>query len=139
MGIGPFESFSFPGVYTQTLNEAPRASAAGGLRFPAFVGVADEVNLISNYEMIHGSSSMADNLITKENVNYTSQQLDGSNRNFTVNFFPIVDGSGNGTTTNDPTKVIVYVNNEKSPVASVNGATGEIYLVSIPSVIKTCV
>lgn len=134
MGIGPFESFSFPGVYTQTLNEAPRASAAGGLRFPAFVGVADEVNLISNYEMIRGSSSMADNLITKENVNYTVQQLDGSNRNFTVNFFPIVDGSGNGTTTNDPMKVTVYLNGEKTPVASVNGTTGEIYLVSIPSV-----
>jgi len=63
--IGPFPSFSFPGVYTKTLNEPPLATAAGGLRIPAFIGVADETIQINNLEMIRGSNSLADNLIVK--------------------------------------------------------------------------
>jgi len=128
--IGPFESFSFPGVYTKTLNEAPRVTAAGALRFPAFIGVADETIPVNNYEMIRGSSSMADNLISKEDV---SSQLTGANRNFTVSYYPIVSGNGTGTVTNNPNNVTVTVNNSRVPVASVNGTTGEIYLVSIPA------
>ena len=102
MGIGPFESIAWPGVYTKTLNEPPRVTAAGGLRVPAFIGVADEVTEIDNFEMIRGSSSFADNPIVKEDV---SAQLTGANRNFTVSYFPIVDGNGNGTVTNDHRKV----------------------------------
>lgn len=128
-GIGPFDSFVFPGVYTQTLNEPPRVTAAGDIRFPAFIGVADETNVISNWEMIRGSSSIADNQIVGENV---SSQLDGTNRNFTVTYKPIVTGAGTGTTTNDPNDVTVTVEGDPVPVASVNGSTGEIYLVSIP-------
>lgn len=130
MGLGPFDSFSFPNVYTRTLNEAPTATAAGDLRIPAFIGVADETTPINNYEMIRGSSAMADNKITKENV---SSQFTGSNRNFTVSYYPIVRGDGNGTTTTDPSDVIVYVNDESVAVSSVNGTTGEIYLVNIPA------
>lgn len=129
MGIGPFTSFSFPNVYTKTLNEAPRVSAAGALRYPAFIGVGDELRVISNWEMIRGSSSIADNMIVKEDV---SSQLNGTNRNFTVSYYPIVSGDGSGKTTDDPNGVEVYVEGEQVPVASVNGATGEIYLVSIP-------
>jgi len=131
MGLGPFDSFSFPDVYTRTLNEAPTATAAGDLRIPAFIGVADETIPITNYEMIRGSSSMADNKITKENV---SSQFTGTQRNFTVTYHPIVKGDGNGTTTTDTNNVIVYVNDESVAVSSVNGTTGEIYLVQIPAV-----
>lgn len=130
MGLGPFDSFSFPGVYTKTLNEAPTATASGELRVPAFIGVGDESVPVTNYEMIRGSSAMADNKIVKENV---SGQFDGSNRNFTVSYFPIVVGDGNGTVTTDPTKVVVYVNGESVPVSSVKGETGQIFLVSIPA------
>ena len=80
MGIGPFTSFAFPNVYTRTINEAPKATAAGALRFPAFIGVGDEL-IPASLEMIRGSSAIADNLIVKENV---SSQFTGSNRNFTV-------------------------------------------------------
>lgn len=129
MAIGPFPVFSFPGPYTETKNEAPTATAAGALRFPAFIGVADEVNRISDYEMVRGSSSIADNPVVREDV---SSQLTGTNRNFTVTYYPIVRGDGNGTVTTDPMDVRVYVNGEPVPVASVNGTTGEIYLVNIP-------
>ena len=129
-GIGPFDSFSFPNVYTETLNEPPRPTAAGSLRFAAFIGVAEETVPVNNYEMIRGSSAMADNKIVKENV---SAQFDGTNRNFTVTYYPIVKGDGSGTVTNDPATVTVLINGNSVPVASVTGATGEIYLVSIPS------
>ena len=127
-GIGPFESIAWPGVYTKTLNEAPTVSASGGLRVPAFIGVADEVVEIPNFEMIRGSNGFSDNPIIRDNV---SDQFTGANRNFTVSFFPIY--SGTGAITNDPRKVTVYVDDNSVPVASVNGTTGEIYLVSIPA------
>jgi len=130
MGIGPFESFAFPGVYSQTLNEAARVTAAGGLRFAAFVGVAEEETQVDNFEMIRGSSSMADNKIYKEDV---SAWFTGANRNFSVTFYPIVSGNGTGTTTTDPKAVTVYINGDPVPVSAVVGATGAINLVNIPA------
>jgi hypothetical protein len=130
MGMGPFESFAFPGVYTQTLNEAARVTSAGGLRFAAFVGVAEEETQVDNFEMIRGSSSMADNKIYKEDV---SAQFTGANRNFSVTWYPVVSGNGTGTVTTDPRNVTVYINDDPVPVSSVNGTTGEITLVNIPA------
>jgi len=129
MGIGPFDSFSFPGVYTRTLTEPPKATAAGDIRVPAFIGVTTDTIPVNNFEMFRGSSSMADNHIVGEDV---SAQFTGSNRNFTVSIKPIVKGDGSGTVTNDPKTVTVLINNNPVPVASVNGTTGEIYLVNIP-------
>jgi hypothetical protein len=128
-GIGPFPSFVFPGVYTQTLNEAPRVTATGGLRVPAFIGVADEVIPITAYEMIRGSSSMADNRIVKEEISGT---IDGVNRSFQVSYYPITTGAGTGTTTNNPNDVLAYVNGEKVPVATVVGSTGIVTFVTAP-------
>jgi hypothetical protein len=132
--IGPFPSFVFPGVYTETLNEAPRVTAAGGLRVPAFVGVADEVIPVTAYEMIRGSSSMADNLVVKEEmISSLTYPIDGSNRNFRVTMYPIVTGQGTGTTTTDPNNVKAYVNSESVPIATVTGATGIVTLVTAPA------
>lgn len=130
MGLGPFDSFAFPDVYTKTLLEPPRPTAAGDIRFAAFIGVANETKTVSDYEMIRGSSPMADNKIVKQNV---SAQFDGTNRDFTVTYFPIVTGAGTGTVSTDPQTVTVYQNGFPVPVASVDGATGVINLVSIPS------
>ncbi len=129
MGLGPFDSFSFPDVYTKTLNEAPTVTASGDIRIPAFIGVADENVPVNNYEMIRGSSALADNKIVRENV---SSQVTGSNRNFRVSYYPIVKGDGNGTTTTDPNDVTVEVDGEAVAVSSVDGENGWIYLVGIP-------
>lgn len=129
MGLGPFDSFSFPNVYTKTLNEAPRVTAAGELRIPAFIGVGEENVTVTDYEMIRGSSSLADNKITREDV---SSQLDGTNRNFTVSYYPIVSGDGTGTITDDPNNVTVEVNGEPVAVSSVDGDTGVVTLINIP-------
>ena len=106
MGIGPFPSFAFPGVYTQTLDQAPTANASGDLRIPAFIGVAADTISTTNYEMIRGSSAMADNPITED----VSTQVTGANRNFQVTFFPIVVGDGTGTTTSNTNNVIAKIN-----------------------------
>ena len=133
MAIGPFPSFAFPGVYTQTLNEAPTATAAGGLRVPAFIGVADEVIPVTAYEMIRGSSSMADNKVNREEMTgATPYLIDGVNRNFKVTYFPIVTGSGTGTITTNPNDVTVYVNGVAVPVAAVVGSTGVVSLINAP-------
>ena len=129
MGIGPFPSFAFPGVYTQTLDQAPTATASGDLRIPAFIGVAADTIPTTNYEMIRGSSAMADNPITED----VSTQVTGANRNFQVTFFPIVVGDGTGTTTSNTNNVIAKINGLPVPVATVDGATGQVYLVDIPS------
>jgi hypothetical protein len=130
MAIGPFDSFTFPGVYTKTLNEPPRVSAAGSLRFPAFIGVGDEVIPVTAWEMIRGSSAMADNKITKEDV---SSQVTGTNRNFQVTFYPITTGAGTGTPATDPRAVTAYVNGDSVPVASIDAETGTVYLMSFPA------
>ena len=130
MGIGPFPSFAFPGVYTQTLDQAPTATAAGELRIPAFIGVAADTIPTTNYEMIRGSSAMADNPITED----VSHQVNGANRNFQVTYFPIVIGDGTGTTTTNVNNVIATINGNPVPVATVDGATGQVYLVDIPSI-----
>ena len=131
--IGPFPSFAFPGVYTETLNEAPQVTAAGGLRVPSFVGVADEVIPVTAYELIRGSSSMADNKVVKEEiVSSGTYPIDGSNRSFRVTFYPIVTGKGTGTTTTTPTDVVAYVNSEPVPVATVAGSTGIVSLITAP-------
>ncbi len=129
MAIGPFDSFVFPNVYTKTLNEAPLVTAAGELRVPAFIGVGEEEIPVDNWEMIRGSSSMADNKITNEDV---GDQLDGTNRNFSVSYYPIVTGNGTGTTTENPNDVTVLINGESVAVSSVDGDTGVVNLVNIP-------
>jgi hypothetical protein len=130
MGIGPFDTFSFPDVYVTTVNEPPRPTAAGSLRFPAFIGVANETIPTDNYEMIRGSSAMADNKIVNEDV---SNQVTGENRVFQITMYPIVTGNGTGTVSTDPSTVSATINGDAAPVASVDGANGLVYLVNIPA------
>jgi hypothetical protein len=54
----------------------------------------------------------------------------GSNTLFVVNNFPIVDGTNGGVTTTNPALVTAQVNGIAVPVAAVNGALGQITLVS---------
>jgi len=127
--VGPFTSYVPPGPYTRTLTDQTVPSFTGGIRFPAFIGVGKET-LEATDELFRGSSSIADNLISKEDV---SSQLDGTNRSFTVANFPIVTGSGQGQTTTNPRDVTVLVDNEPVGVSAVQGATGVVYLDSIPA------
>lgn len=134
--IGLFQSYAPPGVYTRTLLDRAAVNLLGGLRIPVLVGPADEVKTVYDEELFRGSSSTADNPVYNEDV---SSQFDGTNRTFTVARYPIVDGSGNGTITNDPNNVEVTVDGVPSVIVQVTGLTGEVQLQSIPiagSVVK---
>jgi len=126
---GPFTSYERPDVYTQTRNDAPVATIAGAIKFPVLIGVGDEFVQVNNEEVIRGSSAIADNPVTKEDV---SSQLDGVVNYFYVENFPIVSGDGSGTTTTRTTDVQVFVNKNPAAVAIVEGSTGKITLQNIP-------
>ena len=132
MAIGPLESFVFPGVFTQTFSQTAGASAAGNPRFPAIIGVGLEQMRVSAFEMIRGSSAVADNLILDEPVTDWIGGTQGTTNKFTVQNFPIVTGDGTGTVATLPTAVIVTVNGDNVAVNSINGLTGEVDLVNVP-------
>lgn len=127
MAMGPLDSFVFPGVYTRTTAESTAVSAAGDIRFPAFIGVSNEEIDVSNFELVRGSSALADNIVLDEAV-YT----DGTTNKFTVKNFPIVVGDGSGRVTDDPKHVIVTINGNSVLVNSVDGLTGEVTLAEVP-------
>lgn len=129
MAMGPLESFVFPGVYVRTNTEAAGVTAAGDIRIPAFVGVSAETVRIGNFEMVRGSSAIADNLILDEDV---SAQFTGTENTFTVENFPIVTGDGSGKVATSPNSVIVMINGNNVAVNAVNGLTGEVTLAQIP-------
>lgn len=129
MAIGPLESFVFPGVYTRTINESSSVSGAGDIRFPAIIGTSAEELRVSAFEMVRGSSAIADNLILDENV---SDQFTGTEKIFVVENYPIVTGDGSGTPAKLPQNVIVTVNDEAVAVNSVDGLNGLVTLVQIP-------
>lgn len=139
MGIGPFTQYSPPSVYTSTSVSAELGILLGGLRVPALVGTGKETISQSNYEMIRGSSSLADTPIFNEDIsgrwvsggpsnNPTLGEQDGYKTKFKVRNLPIVDGAGSGRTTYEPSKVSVTVNGQVAVVKSVNGATGVVEL-----------
>ena len=144
MAIGPLESFVFPGVLVKTINEAAGASTAGDIRFPAFVGVSAEEVRVGDFEMVRGSSAIADNIILDELVTGTSVATpsgftpgwiggaQGAVKDFRVENFPIVLGDGTGRVATLPSSVIVTVNGENVAVNAVNGLTGQVTLVVIP-------
>jgi hypothetical protein len=144
MAIGPLESFVFPGVLVRTINEAAGASTAGDIRFPAIIGVSAEEVRVADFELVRGSSAIADNIILDELVTGTSVSTpsgwtpgwiggaQGSVKSFRVANVPIVTGDGSGKVGTSPSNVIVTVNNENVAVNSINGLTGQVDLVVIP-------
>lgn len=136
MAIGPLESFVFPGVYTRTLLEPPTPTAAGATRYPAIIGTAPEQERISAFEMVRGSSSVADNILLGENMAASGQGnvFDGVNVTFKVKHYPIVTGDGSGTFATDPdtTEIFILVNGERSAIEAVDGVNGTVTLVRPP-------
>jgi hypothetical protein len=131
MAMGPLESFVFPGVYVRTTTEAAGVTAAGDIRIPAFVGVSAETVRIGNFEMVRGSSAIADNLILDEDA---SAQFTGTENTLIVVNKPIVTGDGSGKVASTPSSVIVTINGQNVAVNSVNGLSGEVTLAQLPSI-----
>jgi len=143
MGIGPFTTYAPPGVYTQTITEPVLGQLLGGLRVPVLIGTGQETLTQTDFEIIRGSSSVADTPIFNEDAtgrwvlsgtpqNPTLGQQDGTRSQFRVRNYPIVDGSGIGKTTFDTTKVSVTVNGDQAVVSAVDGTNGLVSLLVPP-------
>lgn len=143
MTIGPFSTYAPPGPYVQTVAQQATPSILGGIRIPVLIGVAKESLSQTNFEMIRGSSSVADTPIFGEDVaghwisggtlqNPILGNQDGNKFQFQVRNFPVVDGSGRGLVTFDITKVSVSVNGQQVVASSVSGSNGIITLLIPP-------
>ena len=125
-----------PSVLVETNTEFTQPVVYGNSKILAIVGVSDETKFASSVEVIRGSSSALDNPIFGEDQ---SEQFLASatgayvpTYTFSVDHFPIVDGTGRGRVTKDPTSVTVYVNGDIANVVSIDGALGKITLQTPP-------
>jgi hypothetical protein len=143
MTIGPFTTYAPPGVYTRTITEPIIGQLLGGLRIPVIIGVGQETIAQTDFEIIRGSSSVADTPIFGEDpsgrwvlggtpANPTLGAQDGNRLQFRVRNFPIVDGEGIGRVTFEVTRVSVFVNGDQAVVSAVDGTNGLISLLVPP-------
>ena len=139
MGIGPFSTYAPPGVYTRTTTEPSVGQLLGGLRVPVIIGTGKETLSQTDFEIIRGSSSVADTPIFGEdasgrwmtggtNANPLLGPQDGSLTKFRVRNYPVVDGNGTGRVTYDPSKVSATVNGQQVVVSQLDGANGMVSL-----------
>ena len=140
MGIGPFSTYAPPGVYTSTTIQAAEVNQLlGGIRIPVLIGTGQETLVQTNYELIRGSSSVADTPIFAEDVsgrwmaggtnnNPVLVSQNGSYLKFRVRNYPIVDGTGIGRITYDASKISVTVNGVQVVATQVDGANGIVTL-----------
>jgi hypothetical protein len=129
-----FGSYVKPGVYTQVVVETAGQPLFGNARIPVVIGEGTQFTTRNNVELFRGSSSNQDDQAVNENI---SNQVTGLTNTFQVTYYPIVDGTGKGIVTTDPSKVQVTsidVNGNQIPVTviSVNGTTGQFVTQVIP-------
>ncbi|MFA5999363.1 MAG: phage tail sheath subtilisin-like domain-containing protein [Candidatus Paceibacterota bacterium] len=125
-----------PSVTTETNFDPASVTVAGQLRPITVVAVGNEYKKISNYEMVRGSSPTVDNFIPQEDL---AAYVTGSNRTFTVQYYPIVSGDGTGTISDNPTDIEVLVNGQSVSVDSLDGTSGTFILTEAPASGDTCV
>jgi hypothetical protein len=116
-----FGSYAQPGVYTSVVIQGGGQPLFGNARIPVIIGEGQEVFTQNNVELHRGSSAVADDQVVNENI---SDLVTGLTRNFNTSYFPVVSGDGNGTITNDVTKISVTADNVPVTVVALNGTTG---------------
>ncbi len=144
MGIGPFSTYAPPGVYTRTTSEPSVGQLLGGLRVPVLIGPGKVALSQTDFEIIRGSSSIADTpifgedasgrwVVSGSNTNPTLGSQTGSETKFRVRNYPVVDGNGAGRVTFDPSKVSVTVNGQQVVVSQLDGTNGIVSLLLAPN------
>src|SRR5271157_1847786 len=121
-----FASYAPPGVYTTEIFVNNTATLAGTARIPVIIGEGQQFFNVPNYELFRGSSPVQDDQSVNENI---SDQVTGLSQSFNTTYFPVTDGTGKGSVTNNPQYLQVkalYSNGNIVPVTvvSLNGATG---------------
>jgi hypothetical protein len=133
-----------PDVYTRTTLEAPGQRVALPTLLPFFIGEGLETLSQDALPLVRGSSASVDQNVVKEDQAgravvsvsdagvVTLGAFDGTLARFQVKNFPIVDGSGSGTTSNRRTDVIATINGRSVVVRAVDGAKGIVTLAEEP-------
>lgn len=131
MPFSPVDAVVSPGVFVETITDIAAAGIVGFPRIPFVIAVGEEESRTTDLQMHRGSSSVVDNFVYREDL---SDQIDGINgvRTFQLANFPIVTGSGTGTTSVDPNDVVVLLNGRRAALAQIDGALGLITLVELP-------
>ena len=132
---GPIVDGSGSGIVTNdpntvlvTVDGQPSAAVSlDGLNSTVTLG---QIPSLGSVVKVSYFSSRKDNLITDDDL---SNQANGSNKVFKVNYGRIVSGNNGGVTTTDPTRVLVKVNNVAVAVSSVDGEAETITLTAAPS------
>jgi len=144
MAIIPGSIYAPPGVYTRTLFENPLQGLAESVRLPLLIGTGSEILSQSGLEVVRGSSSSVDQRVVQEDETgravvsisdagaVTLGAFDGTLDRVQVRHFPIVTGSGSGTTATDASSVNVTVNGEPVVVLAIDGAHGILTLSVTP-------
>lgn len=121
------QGYTPPGVYTTVVQQAVGSPLFSETYIPVIIGEGTQSFTQSNVELFRGSSSNTDDQAVNENI---SNQVTGLTRQFQTTYYPVVDGSGKGISTVDPSKIQVSSvdpdgNQIPVTVISLNGATGQ--------------
>lgn len=135
-----FPTYAPPGVYTQTRAQNDASGPPSGIQIPVFIGTGKETLERVDFELIRGSSVQSDQQITREDVTgrfilsqtgetvFVLGSLDGASNRFQVLKFPIVNGAGTGTVTNNVADISVTVNGVPVRPAGLRGDVGVVTL-----------
>ena len=75
----PGNNYAPPGVYTQTLFEAPTAASLDSLKIPVFIGEGNEYLIQQQLEVVRGSSATADQrIVSEDETNRMVVSINGS-------------------------------------------------------------
>jgi len=141
----PGNVYAPPGIYTETLFDNPIAGLLQGLKILILIGTGSETLHQEDLELVRGSSNSIDQQIVQEDAAgrsvvsvsdagvVTLGAFDGALTRIQARNYPLVDGKGNGATTNSRSDVTVTVDGTATVVIRVVGATGLIELASPPA------
>lgn len=118
-----------PGVFVETIIDLSAAGITGVPRVPFILAVGEEEQRVLDFQLHRGSSAIVDNYVFEEDL---ADQIALANRTFQLDNFPVVDGGGTGTVTDDPNSVEVLLNGRRISVAQLDGSLGTITLTTLP-------
>jgi hypothetical protein len=136
----PGKIYAPPGPYTQTFSQPATATTPDLNRVPTYIGTGNEILSIESQELVRGSSARVDQEIVDEDVSgrlvveitiggeIILGPYDGVGSRVQVRHYPIVNGNGTGTVSNDRSRVAATVNGEPVVVLAVEGLRGLVTL-----------
>ncbi len=129
-----------PGVYTESIFQTTNPATVLSGRVPLLIGTGKETISTKTATVVRGSSSTIDQQAVDENLSgrgvlsYTPGgdpilgEFNGDTTQVQVQHFPIVDGTGTGTTATNGNSILATVNGQVTVVLGVNAAKGIVTL-----------